>query len=623
MNIQLNEEQRKAVESPPGVTRILASPGSGKTAVLVHRVKYLLDVLNVNPAHILLLTFTRKAALEMSERLKLLVGEGRHSKLTVSTFHSVGYRILSQYLWDGTGFKLISDVERIQIIKRIISGAGLKMSSGTGIGEVLRTISLAKANLLTPPEYMEQNRYDEDAGAIAQIYELYDKAKEEQHTLDYDDLLFRTESLLSNDQSVLEYQQRYRHILCDEAQDNNRAQAGLLSMIANPHNSLMVVADDDQSIHKFRGASSDYVLNLEKAHDAKTIILKRNYRNTRSILTAASNLIRRNIGRIPKELHSENPEGEPVTVKMCADAADEARWVSQEARSLVKSENIQWKEIAVLYRTNNQSMPIEDRFTLEKIPYEVIGSSGFYARKDIQVLINYLKVIHAPDENDEPLLSILNVPNRYLGTKVKREIEAYAAKNEVSCFRALGQMPFERMYQSLSVRRLLSAFQRLRTIPAGATVGDVIYEVIDTFKLEDHFRDTCIETEDCMAGIEQLIRKASEFVELKNFLSQVAIRSGRNTGDPEGVKLLSIHASKGLEFPVVFIIGCNENILPHKRSIEASKLYGTAIEEERRLCYVGMTRAEHRLYMSYVTSNGNQKMEPSRFLNEAFPDRTF
>lgn len=603
----LTEEQLQAVNAPPGVNLVLAIPGSGKTAVFVHRIAHLIET-GTKPENILALTFARKAAREIASRLAELV-PAHASRVTVGTFHSVCYRILKgEY-----DFTVIDDDEKIRIMKRICTPV---LKPDIDIGEIIRTISLAKNNLVDAVAYREHAK-DQDEMKLADVYELYEQALQDDGKIDMDDLLLRSFQLLSYRPDILGvYQKRFVHLLCDEAQDNNKVQAGLLSLLASTNENLFLCGDDDQSIHNFRGASAEYILKLEDVYPAvNKYLLTTNFRSTGAILEAAGNLIQHNTVRYSKELKTENEYGSEVQIIKAADEQDEARIIADEIETLIRSGDCAYSDIAILYRMNSQSLPFEDIMPVRGIPYEIVGGNEFYSRREISTLVYYLRLVHDL-EDDEAMLAILDIPTRYLGGSVKTEIKDFAQANEVSCHQSMRAMRFARMYQGRNVKELLASLAYIRSMPPSLTVGDIILEIRAVFTLDSYFKADEIATEDNsrIQNMDEFMKKASEFNKLESFLEYVKTRQDRHSANG-GVKLQTVHASKGLEYSVVFLIALNEGILPHQKSITQN-----LIEEERRLAYVAMTRAKHRLYMSHRLNQDNKVLEPSRFLNEALPN---
>lgn len=611
MNIKsiLTEEQLAAVQAPPGVNLVLAIPGSGKTAVFAHRIAYLVES-GVKPENILGLTFARKAALEIAARLKELIPASA-STVTIGTFHSLCYRILRNEM----SFRIIDDDEKIRIIKNIVSSKTLKPS--LEIGEIIRTISLAKNNMTDIERFKDEGGH-EDKKLVA-IIELYQKGLEDIGAIDLDDLLLKAYRLLKDKPELMDtYQRKFHHVLCDESQDNNKVQLELLYLLSKPQDNLFLCADDDQAIHHFRGAEARHILELDQTYPSVgRYVLGNNFRSTAAILKVADNLIKNNSVRYAKELRTTNESGEEVQIIRASDEIEEARVIADEVECLEKEGQVAFEDVAILYRMNSMSLPFEDIFHVRGIPYELVSGNGFYSRREISSIINYLRVIKDP-RDDEAILSILDVPLRYLGRRVRGEIQQFGADHDICCYEAMQTMRFSRMYQAKNIRELLLNLDYLREMP-GLNAGDLISEVRASFKLDEYFQgeEIAIEDNSRIQNIEELQKKASEFKSLDDFLDYARKRK-EQPSQTKGVKLLSMHASKGLEFSVVFIIGMNEGVLPHQRSINEKM-----VSEERRLCYVSMTRARHRLAMSYRVHQDKKSLQPSRFLKEAFPDRSF
>ena len=580
----LTQEQLAAVQAPPGVNLVLAIPGSGKTAVFVHRIAHLVKEAGVKPENILGLTFARKAAHEIAVRLNELIPT-QANRVSVHTFHALGYRIIKEAM----DFNLADDDSKIRIIKKIVSAKALKPDMD--IGEIIRSISLAKNNLIDVERFREECKSD-DERKLAVVWELYEAGLKDEGKIDLDDLILKTHKLLIDRPDILSnYQGRFHHVLCDESQDNCKVQAEILSLLAKPQDNLFLCGDDDQAIHNFRGASAEYILNLGDAYPAvNRFLLGNNFRSTGSIIRAADNLIRNNTVRYFKELNTDNEYGSEIQIIRAANDEEEARIIAEEIACLVKGGEAAYCDIAILYRMNSMSLPFEDLFPVKGIPYELVGGNEFYSRREICSIINYLRVIFDPND-DEAMLNILDIPVRYLGGRARADIQAFSIEHGTSCYEAMKNMRFSRMYQGRNVKELLRELDYIREMPQALSAGDLISEVRALFKLDDYFRSDEISAEDNsrIQNIEVLQKRASEFNKLEDFLKHVRGRQNTHAGN-EGVKFLSIHGSKGLEFPVVFLVGVNEGILPHQKSV-AEK----SIEEERRLCYMAMTRAKERI----------------------------
>ncbi len=484
----LTQEQLAAVQAPSGVNLVLAIPGSGKTAVFCHRIVYLVSEAGVKPDNILALTFARKAVHEISIRLKELL-PGESSKIPVLTFHSLGYRILKNDM----DFSLVDDDAKIRIIKKIVSAKALKPDMD--IGEIIRTISLAKNNLLSVERFKETCRSEDDR-KLAVVWELYERGLEYAGKIDLDDLLLKSHRLLLDKPEILSsYQGRFHHVLCDESQDNCKVQAELLGLLARPQDNLFLCADDDQAIHTFRGATAEHILNLDAIYPAvNRYILGNNFRSTGAIIKAADNLIRHNIIRYHKELGTGNEFGNEVRVIRVSDEKEEARIIADEIACMVKEGTVLYDDIAILYRMNNMSLPFEDLFPAKGIPYELVGGNEFYNRREISSIVNYLRIIHDPND-DQALLGILDVPLRYLGG-TRAAIQAFSIEHGVSCYDSLRNMRFSRMYQGRNVKELLANLEYIRKTPEFLSAGDLISEIRAVFNLDEYFKSDEISMED-------------------------------------------------------------------------------------------------------------------------------
>jgi DNA helicase-2/ATP-dependent DNA helicase PcrA len=628
---RLNPAQREAVEASEGPILVVAGPGSGKTRVLTHRVAYLIKHYGVSPYHIMAVTFTNKAAREMKERLHRLLG-GQLRQITIGTFHAVCVRILrreTQHLPYDRDFVIYDDGDQLSLIRQCLKE--LDLDEKTFSPRVTQNaISRAKGQLIGPREYVPPSyKYE----ATARVYRRYQQLLLENNALDFDDLLMVTVQLLRQNEEVLQkYQKLYQHILVDEFQDTNVAQYAILKLLAGEHRNLFVVGDEDQSIYAWRGADFRNVQRFREDYpDVQVVLLEQNYRSTQTILDVAHNVIARNVQRVPKRLWTENDPGVPVMAVEAYDEQEEAQYVLQEIQRLVTKDNHERGDFAIMYRTNAQSRSLEEVFVRAAVPYKLVGAIRFYERREIKDVLAYLRLIHNP-RDAVSLYRIINVPPRAIGRKTLGQLEARAESDGVPLFDALKLLREEEdVPLGGRGRRSLLGFLELmeELIAAGREMN--VLELLD-LTLERtgyaaYVRDGSDQGRERWENIKELRSVAQEYASLPaeesltTFLEEVALVSDVDNLD-EQVKapcFLTLHMAKGLEFPVVFIVGLEEGILPHSRSMDTEE----ELEEERRLCYVGITRAKQRLYLLHTfrrTLFGRDELsEPSRFLRDIPP----
>jgi DNA helicase-2/ATP-dependent DNA helicase PcrA len=626
----LNPAQREAVLHTEGPVLVVAGAGSGKTRVLTRRIAHLLGAVGVKPPEILAITFTNKAAAEMRDRVGDLVGPPARAAW-VMTFHSACGRILrreAQRLGYRSNFTIYDQADQIRLVKRCLEELERDPKRFTPRG-IHSQISNAKNTLVSPEEYTERvaSFYDQ---TVAEVYDLYQKRLFASNAVDFDDMLFLTVDVLERFPEAREkWQEAFRYILVDEYQDTNHAQYRLLQLLAEKHHNVFAVGDPDQSIYAFRGADIRNVLEFE--HDftgAYTIALEQNYRSTQNILDAANGVIRHNRERKEKNLWSELGEGEPVRVIEVEDEHAEARYVAAEIALLVE-EGFSGSEIAVFYRTNAQSRVLEDVLVRQGIAYQVIGGPRFYERAEIKDLIAYLQVLDNPYDAVS-LLRIANRPRRGIGDSTLARLQTWADQREISLWEATAEA--EMAGVSAAPQKALKTFRAtIVSLMAAAQeyeVPELIEEVLArSGYMESLEAERTIEAQGRMENLQELVSVAREWREqaqdttLSAFLQEVSLYSDQDAirGDGSLVTLMTLHNAKGLEFRAVYLIGMEEGIFPHSRSIEEQ-----GIEEERRLCYVGMTRAQERLTLLHASSRmlygGRNHNLPSRFLDEV-PDK--
>ena len=631
----LNPPQREAVAQTEGPVLILAGAGSGKTRVLTHRIAYPRGEKGVNPWNILAITFTNKAAQEMRERVDKLVGFGSES-IWVSTFHSACVRILRRHI-DNLGYDTNFTIYDTDDQKSLMKDVCRKMNIDTKIYKersLLAQISHAKDELLTPDDMEMKAAGDYNMKKVASVYREYQAALRKNNALDFDDLIVKTVELFEKCGAVLEYyQERFKYIMVDEYQDTNTAQFKFISLLAQRYQNLCVVGDDDQSIYKFRGANIGNILGFEHVFpDARVIRLEQNYRSTKNILNAANQVIANNTERKAKTLWTENEEGSKVHFRQFLNAYEEAEYVAGEIGKLKRNGLGNYRDCAILYRTNAQSRIFEEKFIAANIPYKLVGGVNFYARKEIKDLLCYLKTINNA-RDDLAVQRIINVPKRGIGATTLGRVQDYADNMGISLYEALRvaeEVPS--IGRSLSkIDGFVTFIQMLKSKADVMTVEEILQEVIDStgYVAELEAEDT-EESRARIENIDELISKTVAYQEameeqnqpatLSGFLEEVALVADIDTVDPDQdyVLLMTLHSAKGLEFPKVFMVGMEDGIFPSHMTIS----YGDdgEMEEERRLCYVGITRAMKDLTLTCAQQRmirgETQYNRVSRFVRE-------
>ena len=628
----MNDRQKEAVLHTEGPLLILAGAGSGKTRVLTHRTAYLIEEKGVNPYNIMAITFTNKAAGEMRERIDELVGYGSES-VWVSTFHSTCVRILRRYI-DRIGFSTNFTIYDADDQKTLMKDICKRLSINTKIYKektFLNVISHLKDELVDPITFSLQAQGDYVKQKQAQVYQEYQAALRNNNALDFDDLIVKTVELFKTDADVLDYyNERFRYIMVDEYQDTNTAQFQLIRLLAKKYKNLCVVGDDDQSIYKFRGANIYNILNFEKEFpDAKVIKLEQNYRSTGNILNAANGVIANNVGRKEKVLWTENKEGEKIDFKEFDTAYEEADYVAGDIQKKVKKGQYHYKDCAVLYRTNAQSRLFEERFIVSNIPYKIVGGVNFYARKEVKDLLAYLKTIDNA-RDDLAVRRIINVPKRGIGTTTLNRVQDYAIEKEINFYTALKMAEdIPSLGRSAAkIKPFVTFIQAMRSklefLSPSQILEDIIEETGYVAELEAEDTD---EARARIENINELISKVVSYEEneenptLSGFLEEVALVADIDSLDDESdyVVLMTLHSAKGLEFPQVYLAGMEDGLFPSYMSI-ASDNPTEEIEEERRLCYVGITRAKENLAITAARSRmirgEMQYNRVSRFVKE-------
>ncbi len=618
-----------------GPVLILAGAGSGKTRVLTHRVAYLIDRQGVEPYHILAITFTNKAAGEMRERVDKIVGFGS-DQIWVSTFHSACVRILRRYI-DRIGYDNNFTIYDTDDQKSIMKEVCKKLQIDTKTLKertILNAISSAKNELIDPVEYEKQNGFDYNGGRIARAYREYQAALHKNNALDFDDLLMKTVELFRADPDVLNnYQERFRYIMVDEYQDTNTAQFELIRLLADKYRNLCVVGDDDQSIYKFRGANIRNILDFEKVYpEACVIKLEQNYRSTQTVLDAANAVIKNNRGRKDKALWTEKKDGSRIHLRQFDTAYEEAEFIADDVARKVRKGVACYGECAVLYRTNAQARLLEERFVMEGVPYDVVGATNFYARREIKDVLAYLKTIDN-GRDDVAVKRIINVPKRGIGASTILRVQAYADEKQISFYDALREADqITTIGRSASkLQPFVTMIQVFRSKREFYSLSELVKDVLETTGYVKELEESGEEdAADRIENIDELISKVADYEmtheepTLSGFLEEVALVSDidRVGEDDNRVLLMTLHSAKGLEFSQVYLAGMEDGIFPSYMTIVSDD--PMEIEEERRLAYVGITRAKDDLTLTWARQRmirGETQYNPvSRFIKEIPPE---
>lgn len=624
----LNPRQREAAEHISGPMVVVAGAGSGKTRALTHRIAFLLSQ-GIPAWNILAVTFTNKAAQEMRERVENLVPEFSEKPL-IGTFHSIGVRILRaefENIGKDRSFSILDADDTLSLVKRIQKDLGIS-DKEFAPRAILSRISAAKNAFLRPEQVrsMDSNPLER---AVAQVFEKYEKEKNAMNALDFDDLIVLPVRIFEEHPEILEkYRRKWQYISVDEFQDTNPVQFRFLHLLTDTHKNLCVIGDSDQSIYAFRGADISNILDFQKHYpEAKMVKLEDNYRSTQHILDAADGVIEHNQNRVPKKMRTSNGTGEVVQIVPCRDEREESWRIVETIRDLRNTEGKRYSDFAVLVRTNAQTRPLEEAFLRAAIPYQIIGGLKFYARKEVKDILAYLRFLENPSDT-ESFLRIVNLPPRKIGKTTIARLSAFAQERGLPLGNVLNHLDFAEGIPP-AAREAFGRFQEniqtLRKEKSSLFPADIIGKILDTFRLEPFYRDGTQEGETRYENILELKSVAHKFdhVDVESalplFLEEVALVSDADSiaeNEQHRVLIMTIHSSKGLEFPVVFLPGLEEGILPHSRSL----FDPNALEEERRLLYVGMTRAMKRLFLLFAESRmmyGNMQYNPeSRFLAE-------
>lgn len=631
----LNPEQQKAVKATDGPLLLMAGAGSGKTRVLTHRIAYLMVEKHVNPYNILAITFTNKAAREMKERIQRMLG-GAADEIWISTFHSMCVRILRRDI-DRIGynrnFTILDTTDQQSVIKGILKDKNLDPKKFDPRA-ILGAISSAKNELIDHEEYAKQvgDYFD---NVVSDCYTEYQRRLRKNQALDFDDLIMKTIQLFQRVPDVLEYYQRkFQYIHVDEYQDTNRSQYMLVKLLASRFRNLCVVGDSDQSIYRWRGADIANILSFEKDYsNAQVILLEQNYRSTKKILLAANEVIKNNLNRKPKNLWTENTEGNKIVYFRADSEQGEAQYVAGKIREMVRSGKRKFSDIAILYRTNAQSRVMEEVLLKSNIEYSIVGGIKFYDRKEIKDLLAYLRLVSNPDD-DISLQRVINVPKRGIGSSSLDKIADFANMHDISMFQALETIELIGVSPKITkaateFRQLISGFTQMQDY---LSVTEIVEQVLEKTGYREMLKaeksleaQSRLENIDEFLSVTQSFEGTSEDKGLVSFLTDLALVADIDKLDDDGeqktdtVILMTLHSAKGLEFPVVFLMGLEEGVFPHSRSL----MEEAEMEEERRLAYVGITRAEEELFITNAqmrTLYGRTSMNsPSRFIKE-IPD---
>ena len=637
--IGMNPEQARAVKKTEGALLIMAGAGSGKTRVLTHRIAYLVVEKSIYPSNILAITFTNKAAREMRNRIDGLLGAGTGERMWVSTFHSMCVRILrrdSDRIGISKSFSILDSADQLSVIKSVLKTLNLDAKQYEP-RSMLNAISSAKNECIDAEMYRAQiNAHNPYEKTIADVYDGYAKRLRQNQSFDFDDLIMMTLVLFERVPDVLEfYQNKFQYIHVDEYQDTNNAQYRLVNMLAAKFKNLCVVGDSDQSIYRWRGADIGNILSFEKDYkNAEMIMLEQNYRSTQRILQAANDVITNNKSRYDKKLRTDNDEGDSIYVYKASDEKDESQFVVGKIIELKEQEKLKLDQFAVLYRTNAQSRVIEEYLVKSNLDYTIVGGTKFYERKEIKDLLAYLKLI-SNNNDDLALARIINEPKRSIGATSFDKMARFAIEHDRSIFDALQEVDFmgitsRAANEVAKFRELIAGFTQMKEY---LSVTELVEQILDKSGYREMLhREKTIESESRLENIEEFLSVTEAFEKraeedtgdksLLAFLTDLALIADIDSLDKEENKstekivLMTMHAAKGLEFPVVFIIGMEENVFPHSRSMGDDE----EMEEERRLAYVGITRAEQKLYLtsaSYRTLYGRASYNsPSRFIAE-------
>ena len=639
----LNIKQREAVETTKGPVLVNAGPGSGKTRVITYRIANLVTNCSINPYNIVALTFTNKASREMSSRILNLTTDLRNS-LTISTFHHFCSRILRYNATSinlDSNFSIIDDTDRLSIIKNVMTELKIDPKI-TPPRVILSAISNAKSLLLNTDGF-KANASDNFKSMVYECYQLYEKQLHLSQVVDLDDLLLKVFFMLKSNNSILKtYQNRFEHLMIDEFQDTNIAQYEIAKLLSNQHRNICVVGDPDQSIYSWRNADIRNILDFKKYYsDAKIISLSENYRSSQTILTAAQSIISSNKNRIHKDLWTQNSKGHPVCLTETFNEREEATTILNEVQRLVSEEKMKLSDIAIMYRVNALSRVLEEVCIQNGIPYILVGSIKFYQRQEIKDLLAYLKLIANP-KDDTSLIRIINTPSRKIGKKTISDLSSIANVLNLTIFDTLKQIVEEKIPPELQKRLNRGSLEKIKgfykllkqllDIPENTAISEIITRIIEKTQYEEYLKHHFDHFEERLENITEFKNIAWDFSKnneensLILFLERISLVNDTDNIDEtssEYLTLITLHQAKGLEYPIVFIIGMEEGMIPHIKSMDSD----AEMEEERRLCYVGFTRAKQKLYLSRTFRRGYrggyERNIPSRFLNDLPKELTF
>jgi DNA helicase II / ATP-dependent DNA helicase PcrA len=626
---QLNKEQLEAVEFNAGPHMIVAGAGSGKTRVLTFKIAYLIDK-GMEPSEILALTFTNKAAKEMKERIRGLIGKKADS-LWMGTFHSIFARILrieSDKLHYRPNFSIYDREDSVSLVSNVMSNMNVNIDSLSPNG-VQHRISFMKNQMTSPEDYAKHMATTPADKKIAEIYIEYNKRLFENNAMDFDDLLLKPIELFNNNEKILnKYKKMFKYILVDEYQDTNKAQYELLKLLSPSKDKVCVVGDDAQSIYSWRGAEIKNMLNFKKDFKgAKIFRLQQNYRSTKIILAAADSVIKNNTGQIPKTLWTENNEGEPITMLRASDEKDEGFQIAKRIKKEITARKMSLNDIALFYRINSQSRALEDALRREKVPYKIVGGVEFYRRKEVKDVLAYLRML-SNQNDEESLLRIMNFPQRGIGNTSISKMIAFARKLNITLFATMARV-FEVIEVKERIQKNVKQFKLLLdkyiNLKDKLSIGELTAALVDELGILKIYKEEG--TQESLArydNIQELVSAVQEYsksnkeASLDDFLSEVSLMAGVDQYDEKtnSVTLMTIHSAKGLEFPLVFITGCEEDIFPLSQKFDSD----SKLEEERRLFYVALTRAKEKVFISYARSRYRfgevAYQSKSRFLDE-------
>ncbi|MCI6151840.1 MAG: UvrD-helicase domain-containing protein [Fusobacterium perfoetens] len=624
----LNEQQKKAGEKIEGPVLILAGAGSGKTRTITYRIAHMILEKGISPYSILAVTFTNKAAKEMKERVENLIGEDG-KKIMLSTFHSFGLKLLRIYgnkIGYNPNFTIYDVDDQKKVIKSILKTLVVEDKDLTE-GKIASIISRLKEDGKTPDDYLKENTYDSNHKIIYEVYTRYDKELRTNNGMDFSDILVNTNKLLDNSEILDKVQEKFKYIMVDEYQDTNNIQYQIVNKIAKKYKNICVVGDENQSIYGFRGANIQNILDFEKDYREATVIkLEENYRSTKVILEAANTVIRNNKSSKNKNLWTKKATGNRILLKACENGRQEVNFVIDEIKKL-KTSGKRYNDFTILYRTNAQSRLFEEGFLREGIPYKIFGGIQFYQRAEIKDILGYLSVINNQMDGIN-LDRIINVPKRKIGEKTVEKIKNYALENNLTYFESLKEVEKIDGVGKSAVEKIKEFTKILDTLIEDSMelpVSELFNELIQLIEYKKYLETNYEDYETRIENIEELrnsifeLEKIVDNLTLREYLENVSLVSATDDLDEEKeyVKLMTIHNSKGLEFPIVFLVGLEDEVFPNTTKV---LIDNEQLEEERRICYVAITRAEERLFLSFASQRYNygkeQFMTPSRFIKE-------